>query len=90
VARPVSLGISLIGSPLRRREFVAASWFAPKGFASVVYGLLVLESGVVLADEMFHLIAVVVAISILPHSSSDVLVARWFERAESRADSPRS
>lgn len=46
----------------------------------MVYGLLVLKPSVVLADEMFHLIAIAVAVLILPHSSTtDVVVARQFE-----------
>jgi hypothetical protein len=55
-------------------------WFVPKGFASVVYGLLVLESGITAADEVFHLVALTVVLSILAHSSTDVLVARLFDR----------
>jgi hypothetical protein len=31
---------------------------------------------------MFHLVAIAVVASVLAHSSTDVLVARWFERAE--------
>jgi len=57
VARPVSLAVALIGSPLRVRERIAAAWFGPKGFASVVYGLLILRSGVAAGNEMFHLVA---------------------------------
>ncbi|AUX33076.1 MULTISPECIES: cation:proton antiporter [Sorangium] len=80
--RPAALAIALIGGGLDRREWVAAAWFGPKGFASVVYGLLILRSGAPRADEMFHLIALVVAGSIVAHSSTDVLVARWFRREE--------
>ncbi|HZD18861.1 MAG TPA: cation:proton antiporter [Actinomycetota bacterium] len=85
--RPVALGTSLAGSGLERREFVTAAWFGPKGFASVVYGLLILRAGAPQADEMFHLVALVIAGSILAHSSTDVLIARWFrqEEAEDRA-----
>ena len=79
VARPAALLLSFIGSTIDRREWAAAAWFGPKGFASVVYGLLVLESGAPRADEMFHLIAVAVALSIIAHSSSDVLIARAFK-----------
>ena len=43
VARPVALWISFLRSGLGLREQFAAMWFGPKGFASVVYGLLVLE-----------------------------------------------
>lgn len=78
VVRPLALLFSFLGSSIDRREWVAAAWFGPKGFASVVYGLLILESGVSRADEMFHLIAIAVALSILAHSSSDVLVASRF------------
>jgi NhaP-type Na+/H+ or K+/H+ antiporter len=79
VARPVALGVSFLGSRLTMREQAAAMWFGPKGFASVVYGLLVLESGVDLADELFHLVALTISLSILAHSSTDVVIARQFE-----------
>lgn len=45
-------------------------WFGPRGFASVVYGPLVLESAIVASDEQFHLIARVVVASILAHWST--------------------
>lgn len=43
IARPVALYVSFLGSKLTAREQAAAMWFGPKGFASVVYGLLVLQ-----------------------------------------------
>ncbi|MGH3099214.1 MAG: hypothetical protein ACRDMV_24790 [Streptosporangiales bacterium] len=79
LARPAALWVSFLGSKLTGREQVAAMWFGPKGFASVVYGLLVLESGTGSAGYMFHLVAATIMISILAHSSSDVLVARSFD-----------
>ena len=36
---------------LPRRERYAAAWFGPKGFASVVYGLLAAQSGIAEADR---------------------------------------
>jgi hypothetical protein len=39
-------------------------WFSPKGFASVVYGLIVVESGISAADEVFHLVAISIVLSI--------------------------
>ena len=85
--RPVALQLALVGSQLTQPERVAGGWFGPKGFASVVYGLLVAESGIAAADQLFHLIALVIVASILAHSSTDVAVARWFARAESQAES---
>ena len=84
VARPVAIGASFLGSRLPWQEQAAVAWFGPKGFASVVYGLIVLESGVPNADEMFHLIGLTVALSILAHSSSDVPIAHYFARVRAR------
>ncbi len=84
--RPVALGIALWGSRLGWREWVAAAWFGPKGFASVVFGLLVLKSGLARADELFHLTAMVITGSILAHSSTDVLVARWLHKTSPAGD----
>jgi len=47
----------------------------------VVYGLLILHSDVAARSELFHLVALVVVASIIAHSSTDVVVARWFEPA---------
>jgi NhaP-type Na+/H+ or K+/H+ antiporter len=80
--RPVALGLSLIGADLSWREWVTAVWFGPKGFASVVYGLLVLRADPVHARYMAHLIALVIAASMIAHSSTDVLFARWFKKGD--------
>ncbi|GAB3349474.1 cation:proton antiporter [Modestobacter lapidis] len=84
LARPVAIGLALLRSGLPGPERAAAAWFGPKGFASVVYGLLVLEAGIPLADEMFHLVALAIVASILAHSSTDVPIAHAFARAEAR------
>jgi NhaP-type Na+/H+ or K+/H+ antiporter len=83
--RPLALPLVLLGSELGRRERIAAAWFGPKGFASVAYALLIVRSGVPGSAHVYHVLAVVIALSIVVHSSSDVLVARWFhEREEAR------
>jgi NhaP-type Na+/H+ or K+/H+ antiporter len=73
--RPASLLISLTGTRFGRREKLTAAWFGPKGFASVVCGLLVLQSGIPHAEEAYTLIA----FSIVAHSSTDVPIARMFD-----------
>lgn len=82
LARPVALWVSFLGSRLSMREQLAAMWFGPKGFASVVYGLLVAGSGIPAADEIFHLAAITIALSILLHSSTDIVVARAFDQPQ--------
>lgn len=84
LARPIAIVVSLARSGLPPPEKAVAAWFGPKGFASVVYGLLILEAGVPRADEMFHLVALVIVASILAHSSTDVPIAHAFGRAEAR------
>lgn len=79
VARPVALWISFLGTRLSAREQAAAMWFGPKGFASVVYVLVVLKEGIPAGDLVFHLVGVTVVLSILLHSSTDVVVARSFD-----------
>jgi NhaP-type Na+/H+ or K+/H+ antiporter len=87
--RPVALAIALHGSGLSRLEFAAAAWFGPKGFASVVLGLIVLGAGLGRSEQLFSLIALVVVASIIAHSSTDVLVAHAFHRAEARSGAGR-
>lgn len=84
LVRPAALLASLAWSALSRDERLVAAWFGPKGFASVVYGLLVLEGGAPEAPEEFAIIAASVALSILVHSSTDVPVARWLAGREKR------
>ncbi|MBB2975069.1 NhaP-type Na+/H+ or K+/H+ antiporter [Microbacterium endophyticum] len=82
LARPLAVEVSLIGSRLPWEERATAAWFGPKGFASVLYGLLVLESGLVDATHLFHIIVVAISFSIIAHSSTDVPIARWFAKRE--------
>ncbi|WP_433549004.1 cation:proton antiporter [Streptomyces sp. CA-294286] len=77
--RPASMLLSLIGTRFDRRERLVAAWFGPKGFASVVYGLLVLQAGIPQGEEAYTLIAVCIAVSIIAHSSTDVPIARLFD-----------
>ncbi len=87
LVRPAALSLSLLGSSLGRREWIAAAWFGPKGFASVTYGLLVLQSDARNAQVMFDIIAVTIALSIIAHSSTDLTITRWFH--DERVDPPR-
>ncbi len=84
-ARPLALLIALVRSRLALQEKAAAAWFGPKGFASVVYGLVVLNSSIDSAGTIFHLVAITVALSIVLHSSTDIVVARSFDESEEAA-----
>ncbi|RDH77078.1 sodium:proton antiporter [Mycolicibacterium moriokaense] len=79
VVRPATMLLSLLRTPLTRGERLAGAWFGPKGFASVVYGLLALQSGIDDAELVFDLVAVTIALSVILHSSTDVPVARMLK-----------
>lgn len=82
LVRPASVLIALWLTDLSPRERYAAAWFGPKGFASVVYGLLVVQSGIPQATTVFELVALTIAVSIVAHSMSDVPVSRAFHVEE--------
>lgn len=74
--RPAAIAVSMIRSELSWHEILLAGWFGPKGFASVVYGLLILEAGM---NHLAHLVGLSVIASVVVYSSTDILVGRWFE-----------
>jgi NhaP-type Na+/H+ or K+/H+ antiporter len=76
LVRPAAMLLSLLRTPPPNRERAAAAWFGPKGFASVVYGLLALQAGIPAGEHVSDLVAVTIALSIVLHSSTDVPVAR--------------
>lgn len=80
--RPASVLVSLWRAGLSRRERYAAAWFGPKGFASVVYGLLAAQSGAMGSDTVFELVALTIAVSMVAHSMTDVPVSRAFDVEE--------
>lgn len=82
--RLLAIWVAMLGSGLPSGEVWAAGWFGPKGFGSVVYGLMILEAGIAHADTLAHLVAVTITLSILLYSSTDILVGRWFEKQSSR------
>ena len=65
VVRPAAMLLSLLWTPLPAAQRFTAAWFGPKGFASVVYGLLALQSNIPERELLFDLVAVTIALSIV-------------------------
>jgi sodium/hydrogen antiporter len=76
LVRPAAMLLSLLRTTLPAQQRWVAAWFGPKGFASVVYGLLVLQAGLPTGDHVFDLVAITIALSIVLHSSTDVPIAK--------------
>ncbi len=88
LVRPIALVLPLLGTHLTRREWVTVAWFGPKGFASLIFALLIITSGAPHSREMFHFIALTIGLSILLHSSTDVPIARMFRDPDDRPTRP--
>jgi NhaP-type Na+/H+ or K+/H+ antiporter len=79
--RPLAIWISLRGvNDLTGREVFALGWFGPKGFASVVYGLMILHAGF---QHIAHLIGLAIVASIVVYSTTDILIGRLFGKNDS-------
>ena len=77
LVRPAILSLVLLGESLPRRQLLVAGWFGPRGFASILYGLVVLNSMVSERLQLFHLVAIVVTGSIILSSTTDILAVKW-------------
>ncbi|QNS03034.1 cation:proton antiporter domain-containing protein [Streptomyces xanthii] len=88
VVRMLPVALALAGSGLRLPTVAYIGWFGPRGLASVVLGLLVLEERVPGVGLLAEVVAATVALSVLLHGFSAVGLAdrygRWIERAAAR------
>jgi sodium/hydrogen antiporter len=80
VARPVAILVSFLrgGLPFPQRAFIA--WFGPKGVASMLFALFVLNSQAPDRSLVFDVASFVILASIVAHGLTDTLGARWIER----------
>jgi sodium/hydrogen antiporter len=82
-ARPLAVMGSLAGAggPQAYKWFIA--WFGPKGVASMLFALFVLESAVDDAALIFNVAAFTIVASILIHGLTDTVGAAWIDRRRS-------
>ncbi|WP_030926979.1 cation:proton antiporter [Streptomyces sp. NRRL S-646] len=89
VVRMLPVAVSLLGSGLRPPTVAYIGWFGPRGLASVVLALLVVEEHVPGTQEIGRVVAATVALSVLLHGVSAVALAErygaWFRRAGAAA-----
>jgi NhaP-type Na+/H+ or K+/H+ antiporter len=84
VARPVAIGLALVGTrvPLAWKAFMA--WFGPKGVATMTFSLLVLAEDIPEGERIFNIAALCVFVSILAHGVTDKPGSEWLARREER------
>lgn len=88
VARPAAIGLAMIrvGLPRAQRAFIA--WFGPKGVASMLFALFVLNSEATDRTLVFDVAAFVILASIVAHGLTDTVGAGWIERRMAAEEEP--
>lgn len=78
IARMVPVAVALIGtgSAVATRAFVG--WFGPRGLASILFGLLLLEEELEGADKLFAVVAWTVTLSVVLHGATAAFGARRY------------
>ncbi|MDH3752501.1 MAG: sodium:proton antiporter [Acidimicrobiia bacterium] len=84
VVRMVPVAVSMIGAGTRRETVLFLGWFGPRGLASIVFGLLVLEETDSSSTRlMFVVVAWTVLVSVIAHGIS---AAPWSGRLAAELD----
>lgn len=90
VARPVAIVLSFLNSGMSREHTAFIAWFGPKGVASMLFALFVLNSVVPERELIFDVAAFTILVSITAHGLTDTVGARWIERRmKDRGDDER-
>jgi NhaP-type Na+/H+ or K+/H+ antiporter len=85
-ARPVALLLSLAGTRLPGSQRAFMAWFGPKGAASMLFAVLVLDRAVQNASLIFDVAAFVIVSSIVVHGLTDTVGASWIEKRVKAAE----
>ena len=80
VARPAAVLLALLGTRLSRPVRLFIAWFGPKGVASMLFALLVLNSAVPHNELVFGAAAFVILASIIAHGLTDTVGSDWLAR----------
>jgi len=85
VIRMLPVAISLIGTGLRLRSVLFLGWFGPRGLASILFVLLILEQvDLVHRTELLSVTVITVALSALLHGISAAPLARIYGQHAAR------
>ena len=83
IVRMVPVAIAMLGSQARAPTVLFLGWFGPRGLASIVFGVVVVEAaGLPHTSELMVALTVTIALSVLAHGASAAPLARryaaWF------------
>lgn len=73
------MAVSLVGTRLRPESCLFVGWFGPRGVASIVFALVVLEEIAVPArKDIFAVAMATVALSVFSHGLTAYPLAKWY------------
>lgn len=85
VVRPIAVAVATLGARLRPETVLFLGWSGPRGLASILFGLLVVEqAGVEVADQVMLVAGVTVLLSVYAHGVTAAPWARAFGRRAGR------
>jgi NhaP-type Na+/H+ or K+/H+ antiporter len=85
VIRMLPVAISLFGADLRLPTYLFLGWFGPRGLASILFVLLILdEADIAHREELLSITIVTVALSALLHGLSAAPFAKYYGRYVAR------
>ena len=77
--RMIPIAVSLIGAGLRAPTVGFLAWFGPRGLASILFALFILEEAETPgAETVLVTVVATVALSILAHGLSAAPAAKWY------------
>ena len=93
VVRMVPVAISLLGTHARRRTVAFVGWFGPRGLASIVFTIIVLEDGgLPHASTITVAVVFTIVLSVYAHGLSARPLtdryARWYRAHPRRSPAP--
>ena len=88
VIRMLPIFVSLAGTGESLRSKLFLGWFGPRGLASIVFGIIVLERGVAESKFIAAVVAVTVILSLVAHGISANPLARVMGQKEGQKTDP--
>jgi NhaP-type Na+/H+ or K+/H+ antiporter len=89
VVRMIPVAIAMLGTRARPPTVLFVGWFGPRGLASIVFGVVVVEAaGLPHTSTLVIALTVTVALSVLAHGVSAAPLARRYAAWHARSPSP--
>ena len=79
VDRMIPVAVAMVGTHAAAATVAFVGWFGPRGLASILFGLLLLEEGEV-GSDLFDVVAWTVVLSVVAHGATAAAGARRYGR----------